>query len=329
MSLKHLHLDLYWHWRRFAEPFYAWKRSFGSKEDDLRTCLGIGPYQLNRVFTAVTHTCNARCKFCAYPILQPAQEVMAIDMFIEYAAQWARMGGKRINLTPTFGDPLLDPDICQKIKSAKILGLKVALTTNAIRLLNSGIQMTGIDYLDVSVPSWDKDEYTRVYGVSRLPEVVEGLYHFQKTRRQDQRLLIHFRHACKPSLLVGHPIFKSIRKVNPVNFGHHFTYGFDNWMGQVELPEGQWVRQVNFKAQPCRWAFALTLEPSGAIRVCGCRYDKHFSSDMIVGQLDGHTGLREAWDNAQGLISDFYAGKRRPTCESCTFYEAARKDTIA
>jgi hypothetical protein len=328
LNMKNLFLDLYWYWRRFAEPLYAWSRSKGDVAEKLKT--KSGQFQLNRVFAAVTHICNARCGFCAYPLMKPAQEIMSFDLFDVYLDQWKAMGGKRINLTPTFGDPLLDPGICRKIVRARELGFTVSLTTNGIKLLITDLAITGLDNLDVSVPSWDRQEYIRVYGVDKLKEVVAGLHDYQMHRSLGQKLQVHFRHACRPSLLVKHPTFAALRELKPENFSHSFTYGFDNWMGQVTLPEGMWQRQVKFGPHACRWAFALTLEPTGLIRVCGCRYNKEGSPDMVVGDLysDYRNSLQKAWDNAQPLLQDFFSGKRRPTCEGCTFYQAAKQDMI-
>jgi hypothetical protein len=121
--------DVYWHWRRVAEPFYAWRRSIGGSAESL---LVNGQFPLQKVFTATTHACNARCGFCAYPIMKPPKAVLSVNDFEQFVLQWKDLGGKRINLTPTFGDPLLDPTLCQKVLIARDAGLKVFMTTNGI-----------------------------------------------------------------------------------------------------------------------------------------------------------------------------------------------------
>jgi MoaA/NifB/PqqE/SkfB family radical SAM enzyme len=320
--------DLVWLSRRWAEPLAAWLRSRGDRPHLL---LGKeNQFQLNRVFVSPTRTCNARCGFCAYPKMVVPHETLALSMFSDFVAQWADVGGKRINLTPTFGEPLLDPNLALKILRAKELGMHVRFTTNAILLEKYAQDLVdaGIDALHVSLPSFSRYEYFRVYGVDRADDVFKGLRKYLLIRKPGQELILCFRHACRPSALLWHPSFADLYSISDgQDFRWEFTYSFDNWMGQIQrLPEGMKFRRNRFGNYPCRWAFSLTLEPSGNVRLCGCRYSADWSPDLNLGTV--RDGITELWKRAQPILWDFYLGKRQPTCEQCTFYWAAKQSMI-
>jgi MoaA/NifB/PqqE/SkfB family radical SAM enzyme len=329
MELPDWFLDVYWYWRRLAEPLYAHWRSKGDSINQLKQG---GKYPLNRVFAASTHTCNARCGFCAYPIMRPPYKVLDMDLFENFVSQFAEMGGKYVNLTPTFGEPLIDYSLSDKIAFARSKGLDVFFTTNAILLAQKAkaICDAGVTGISVSLPSFDRDEYLRVYRVDKLEEVYQGILAYLDVRKAGQKLSLQFRHACRPSLILKHTRFKEIKQRAGGDLKWEFTYGFDNWMGQLSkesLPKGLWFRHNKFGLHPCRWALSLTLEPSGYLRLCGCRYAKDYSPDMIVGHLS--EGLQNVWDNkASKILDDFYLGKLTPTCQKCLFYQAERQNYI-
>src|SRR3954468_9302483 len=68
---------------------------------------------------SVTNVCNARCSFCAYRLVAHTGRptgVMKMDVFKKTVDEYSKLGGKGIDLTPTVGDPLLDPTLIEKVK---------------------------------------------------------------------------------------------------------------------------------------------------------------------------------------------------------------------
>ncbi|MFN3712261.1 MAG: GTP 3',8-cyclase MoaA [Alcanivoracaceae bacterium] len=130
---------------------------------------------------SVTDVCNFRCTYClpsgyqapagvADPFLSAA-EVAVI------AAAFARLGTSKVRLTG--GEPSLRADLPELIRRCKdTAGIRtVALTSNGYRLPRQidDWHRAGLDALNISIDSLDRDEFTRITGHDRLPHILAGI----------------------------------------------------------------------------------------------------------------------------------------------------------
>jgi radical SAM protein with 4Fe4S-binding SPASM domain len=297
--------------------------------------------------TGVTNICNAKCSFCAYPkavqgkTLQ--QGVMPFDVFKKAVDEWAASGGQSVDLTPVVGDPLIDPNLLEKIHYAvHQAGIKnLALTTNAIlmnrndthkRLVDSGIHRVFI-----STEGTSREMYEKIYGVKQYDEVISGvrnLLDYNRSRGEPVHIAIRFRNAQRPSTIVRSEDFKkNIKPYLSPKVRVNFTVDYDNWGGTIrpeDLKGFMRLRPTPPKVNaPCVALFGFAVRHDGAVRLCGCRFKRSDIDDLIVGNIREQT-LEEiskserAWE----IIKGFYSGKRPETCAGCTMYRPIDREWL-
>jgi len=289
--------------------------------------------------TGVTNICNAKCTFCAYPkavqgkALQ--QGVMSFEVFKKAVDEWAANGGQSVDLTPVVGDPLIDPNLLEKIHYAvRQAGIKnLSLTTNAIlmnrnetykRLVDSGIHQVFI-----STEGTDREMYEKIYGVKQYDEVISGvrnLLDYNRTQGEPVSIAIRFRNAQRPSAIVRSNDFQEyIKPYLSPKVRVNFTVDYDNWGGTIHEADMQGfmrLRPTPPKVNvPCRALFGFAVRHDGTVRLCGCRFKRTDLDDLVVGNIREQT-LEEIskGDPAWEIIKGFYSGKRPETCAGCTMY---------
>jgi GTP 3',8-cyclase len=131
---------------------------------------------------SVTDVCNFRCTYCLPAGYQaPAGGVtdpfLSADEVTVIAAAFARLGTSKIRLTG--GEPSLRADLPELIRRCKATpGIRtVALTSNGYRLPQQidDWHRSGLDALNISIDSLDRDEFARITGHDRLPQILAGL----------------------------------------------------------------------------------------------------------------------------------------------------------
>ena len=63
--------------------------------------------------------CNANCIFCAYQYQKRPTGTMDTKLFETLIADYVKIGGGLLGLTPTVGEPLADTEIVERIKYAR------------------------------------------------------------------------------------------------------------------------------------------------------------------------------------------------------------------
>ena len=305
--------------------------------EELRPYRGLSA--ASAVQTAVTNICNAKCVFCAYPQAVESgalqRGVMSFEVFKQAVDEWASLHGENLDLTPTVGDTLVDPGLIQKIEyavhTAKIKN--VMLTTNAILLNRNNLYQrlvdSGLKSIFISTHGTGRELYKQVYGVDHYDDVMSGLKNlFEYNRAQGCPVFIgiRFRNAQKPSEILNSEDFaKFIKPYLGDQVAVNFTVDYDNWGGAIteqDMLGHMRLRTLPLKVDaPCTGLFGFVVRHDGQVRLCGCRFKKSDTDDMIVGDLGKET-LKQISEGERTwkIIEGFYSGQRPETCVGCTMY---------
>lgn len=139
--------------------------SFGRVATDLRVSL--------------TDRCNLRCSYCMPPEgldWLPKPELLTADEIVRLVT----LGVERLGITEvryTGGEPLLRRELVDIVARTAALGPQVSLTTNGIGLarLAAPLAEAGLDRVNVSLDTLDRETFTRLAHRDRLTDVLDGL----------------------------------------------------------------------------------------------------------------------------------------------------------
>jgi cyclic pyranopterin phosphate synthase len=135
---------------------------------------------------SVTDRCDLRCAYCM-PERQtflPRAEVLSLEELHELALGFIARGITKIRLTG--GEPLVRRDMIELVQA---LGRKIGandgnggldeltMTTNATRLAEFAepIRSAGIERINISLDTLDRETFTRLARRDSLPQVLEGI----------------------------------------------------------------------------------------------------------------------------------------------------------
>ena len=299
------------------------------------------------LIVGVTNVCNARCVFCAYPRAMDSKDlkggVMPFILFKKIVDEWKSLGGSRIDLTHTVGDPLIDPGLVEKINYAILqAGIKkVSFTTNGI-LLNKNDNYrrlidAGVNEIYISTEGTNREMYEKVYGVKHYDDMLSGvgnLLEYNRSKGEPTSITIRFRNAQKPSEIIGSKDF--LRVIKPYfsdKVRCNFTVEFDNLGGLIKdqdlLGQMRLRHMHNNLDIPCCALFGFMVRYDGSVRLCGCRFKRTDMDDMVIGNIREQSLLdiskkSEAWE----IIKGFYSGKRPETCGGCSLYHPVNRKCL-
>jgi MoaA/NifB/PqqE/SkfB family radical SAM enzyme len=142
--------------------------------DFLRLFLEGGP---GLVQIAVTNACNARCRFCSFPRVPPADLAMADPRRLSRGLASLRRRGAHY-LTVTGGEPLLYPHLLPALDQARQLGLSTLLITNGALLtprLLRDLAQAGLDGLIISLDAASAPAHDEHRGLPGLTAHIRDL----------------------------------------------------------------------------------------------------------------------------------------------------------
>lgn len=129
---------------------------------------------------SVTDRCNMRCVYCMPEEgieKLPHGDVLTYDEIVRTAGIAAKIGIKKIKITG--GEPLVRKGVTGLIRELKALdGIEqVTLTTNGtmLRQYLDELCEAGVDGINISIDSLDREGYARLARRDMLPEALEGL----------------------------------------------------------------------------------------------------------------------------------------------------------
>lgn len=128
---------------------------------------------------SITDRCNLRCRYCMPEGTQllPMGELLTYEEILAVCREAAALGITRFKITG--GEPLVRRGAAGLIRQMKALpGVEqVTLTTNGILLKENIRQLAdaGIDGINISLDSLDRENYKNITGFDMLSQVLEGI----------------------------------------------------------------------------------------------------------------------------------------------------------
>lgn len=128
---------------------------------------------------SITDRCNLRCRYCM-PFdldLQPHAAILRDEEILRTARAAADFGVRHLKVTG--GEPLVRlgcTELVQKLKA--VPGIEtVTLTTNGVLLPQflDGLQQAGVDGINISLDTLDRDTYAKITGFDRLKDVLKAI----------------------------------------------------------------------------------------------------------------------------------------------------------
>ena len=148
---------------------------------------------------SVTDLCNYRCIYCMSEdgVEQRSHtDILSIEELASIAEAAVKLGIKKIRLTG--GEPLVRKGILSLVEKIKKIdcGIELSMTTNGSLLKNmaADLKAAGLDRLNVSLDTLDKEKYKEITRGGNLDDVLAGLEAVEKAG---------FRHTKINAVLIG------------------------------------------------------------------------------------------------------------------------------
>jgi sulfatase maturation enzyme AslB (radical SAM superfamily) len=271
--------------------------------------LTAGPFPaLVRIET--TNACNARCTICPHRDLQRPIEQMDDELFRNIIDQCAAGRCREVHLH-NFGEPLLDKHLTERIRYAKVKGIKkVKIFSNGSLLSESwarGLIEAGLDEIKISFDGATREEFEQIRQPLRFDDVVGNVTRLVKLRRE-MRSALQIRVACCSTSDRQGTMQSLERIVDSFSFGK-----VHNWNGTGDDGLRRSIRK------PCsRLWRTLTILANGDVALCCLDYD----GQHLLGRVDAGTSIRALWhaDAYQRVRQQHKLGLQAeiPLCRNCT-----------
>ena len=124
----------------------------------------------------ITNRCNENCLYCHHDDMVSSKDEMTPDELYTICKIAKRIGVRKIRLSG--GDPLIRKDIVEIVEKIASLDFKdISLTTNGVLLgkYAEDLKNAGLDRVNVSLDTLDRDTYKHVTSMDYLNEAKEGI----------------------------------------------------------------------------------------------------------------------------------------------------------
>ncbi len=131
---------------------------------------------VNNLRISVTPECNYSCFFCHREGYRPTDRTMTPEEIGRIVRILVKHDVKTVKITG--GEPLLRKDIVEVVRSIKMAGAEeVSMVTNGYWLpeLAKDLKRAGLDRVNISVHSIDRDVYEFITGVDGLERGIEAI----------------------------------------------------------------------------------------------------------------------------------------------------------
>ena len=133
---------------------------------------------------SITDRCNLRCKYCMPDGISflPVKEILTLEEIVEVCKIGVELGICKVKITG--GEPLVRRDCVKLVRMIKAIPNieQVTLTTNGVVLKQYAKELyeSGIDGINVSLDTLDREKYCEITGFDKLSDVLEGIKEVQK-----------------------------------------------------------------------------------------------------------------------------------------------------
>jgi MoaA/NifB/PqqE/SkfB family radical SAM enzyme len=291
--------------------------------------------RLTGLHIETTNVCNANCIFCAYQHQQRPKGVMSWDLFRKVVDEFCDCGGGPVNLTPTVGDPLVDPLLLERLRYANNMPQirSLAMYSNMISLGRVGARAlveSGLKCLVVSMSGFDEGMYLRLYRSKMYRQVISNIKAFAAANREKGGPVDFWL-----SLSVDRPLsevfcgsdYEALAQVVPAD---HISVKlrYDDWGGKIQPHDLSGTMRLRSaydprfpKVSPCAQLFSgLAVYWDGKVGACSCRDVD--ARELIVGDAT-RSHLRDIWfgNEIRRLREEWLsASTRRDICKNCLHY---------
>lgn len=129
---------------------------------------------------SVTDACNFRCQYCR-PVLETIEHedgsLLSFPEIVRLVGWCYDRGCRKVRLTG--GEPLLRPRMPELVRSLKFHypHLDLSLSTNGLNLtpVAKELQEAGLDRINISLDTLDRNKFKDLTGVDGLPKVLEAI----------------------------------------------------------------------------------------------------------------------------------------------------------
>ena len=290
----------------------------------------------NYLYVEPANICNANCIFCPYIHDKRKKEIISNTLFFSAINEYKEIGGKKIGLTPPFGEVLIDPNFIDKVQYIKKIGFdKIHTYTNGTLIHKHGIKellTSGLTDLYISVAPFIEEVYRKIYRINCYKQLVENIKNIligfsDISDKTVKNLLICFRsdrplEECKKTSDYLKYIAPYI--VDGISISSFST--FDSWSGMIhekDLLEGMHIKNSDFdKKFPCIRSFNLHVCVNGDVRICGCRHDLTAAEDeLYLGNINKSTILQlYNSPKIEEMQKSFQMNKLYNICRKCSWY---------
>jgi len=234
-----------------------------------------------------TNRCNARCTICPHSRMERESGTMDDELYRSLVDECAARGCNTLHLH-NFGEPLLDPDLPERIAYAKGKGIgKVKIFTNGSLLSGSRAQAlleSGLDEIKVSIDGADGEEFESIRLGLRYNRVVSNVDAFVRLRNEKNRTRPRVTVACCSTSNRE----QSQDRLGAVVDEYDFTR-IHNWGDQDESGR----RRIR---KPCSRVWrTFTVLWNGDVALCCLDYD----GKVILGNLTQDGSIAKVWKNSR------------------------------
>ena len=129
---------------------------------------------------SVTDRCDLRCHYCipkGFKGFEEPPNWLRFDETERLVSNMARLGLRKVRITG--GEPLVRKNLPELVARLKAIpGIEdLSLSTNATRLSQhaEALKMAGVDRLNISLDTLDRERFAQITGRDCLPQVLTGL----------------------------------------------------------------------------------------------------------------------------------------------------------
>ncbi|MBZ5511766.1 MAG: radical SAM protein [Acidobacteriia bacterium] len=283
-----------------------------------------------------TNVCNAKCAFCANPVMQRKKQPLSMELFKKAVDELAAMGSSALDFNVTIGDPLLDPYLLERARYATRTYPQfnsVGFVTTLQWLHRFPIDEfwdSGIKWISISTALSGREKYAEFFGVDKYDQMMRNLLTLiEENKRRENKIIyvIHIKPTNEPvEAVLKHADFQRINSMVEqdlvANVKTRGAY-VDDWQGAVQLPPYLKKRPLVPRAfRPCAQLFGgMIVYSNGNVGACNCR-DFEASSELTLGNVKDNT-LAELWsgEKVARLRSEWRRKNKVPEiCKTCRHY---------